>query len=656
MTRPTALPVVFQNIPEQLKALDRWVLWRFVRRSSADGKEVWAKVPFTVQGNTAKTNKPNTWTTYDDVTDTFILGEYDGIGVVLGDDLHGIDLDDCRNPDTGELSSIAQEVLEKVAGYAEVSPSGTGLKIFSNTNLDRSRTKNSAGVELYRGSRYFTVTGHAINGHSALPGKVQDLGWLVNKIWGEELTEPGVLSDDAAAIGLSNYREPLDGWDLDRVVDEILPHLNPDEYHEWIRVGQAMHHQSGGDEEWLQAWDEWSTGSMKYIDWDCEGRWRGFNEKRKAGVVTLASLIKASRGRAGSRSRKYRAGFELLPVCELLRCPSESPYLIGGVIESGSLGALIGDTGTCKSFIAISMAASVSLGLPWYGRKVEKCPVIFIAGEGHAGFGKRLRAWEIHNGASLADAPLYFSTVPVSLMNASSMENASSEIDRISGAVGRPGLIIIDTLHRNFGEGDENHASDMAAVLVQLDELRARFNCAVLLIHHVGHNAPDRGRGSSSFRAALDFEFLVSRMPNSVFQIESKKCKDSSPPDPMAFYCREIVIEEWTSPDGAPYTSLVLEPGDVVRGPRVRKLTGANKVAFDALVALLEKSTDDLTSEASRQGVAIAVWRDACYSQGISDSDNPDAKRKAFERARKALMDLERVQCSNDLYQVTLNT
>jgi hypothetical protein len=124
----------------------------------------------------------------------------------------------------------------------------------------------------------------------------------------------------------------------------------------------------------------------------------------------------------------------------------------------------------------------------------------------------------------------------------------------------------------------------------------------------------------------------------------------------MAFYCQEVVIEEWTSPDGAPYTSLVLEPGNVVRAPRFKKLTGANKVAFDALVGLLEKSTDDLTAEASRQGIAIAAWRDACYSQGISESDNTDARRKAFERARKALMNSGRVQCSNDLYQVVLNT
>ena len=656
MTRPTALPVLFQNIPEQLKALDRWVLWRFVKRQGANGKTVWAKMPFTAQGNAAKSNNPKTWTSYDEAADTLVLGGFDGIGVVLGDDLHGIDLDDCRNPDTGELLPIAQEVLDRVEGYAEVSPSGTGIKIFTSTNLDSTRTKKEVGVELYRDRRYFTVTGHSINGHCDLPGEVQDLDWFVQKVWGEVLSERGTLSEDASAIAFANYREPLEGWDLDRVVEEILPHLDPDcGYEEWLKIGAAMHHQGQGDEEWLTAWDEWSEGSGKYVDGECEEKWKSFKPQRANGVITLATLIKQTgeSRRAGIKRLSQRSGFRLIPASDLLKCPAEEHYLISGIIESGALGAVVGDTGTCKSFLAISMAASISLGIPWYGRKVEKSPVVFIAGEGHAGFGKRLRAWEIHNESSLAGAPLHFSTVPVSLTSAQSMENASREIDRVASEEGAPGLVIIDTLHRNFGDGDENQASDMATVIAQLDELRSRFKCAVLLIHHVGHNAPDLGRGSSSFRAALDFEFLVSRMLNSTYQLESKKSKESSPPDPIAFCPREVVIPEWVNPDGAPYSSLVLEVTESVRTPRSKKLTGANKVAFDVLTALQGDFDNELLAESAHRGVPLTEWQDACYSRGISNSDLDDSKRRAFERARQALMDQGRVQCFDNLYRVS---
>ena len=456
---------------------------------------------------------------------------------------------------------------------------------------------------------------------------MQDLDWFVQKVWGEVLSERGTLSEDASAIAFANYREPLEGWDLDRVVEEILPHLDPDcGYEEWLKIGAAMHHQGQGDEEWLTAWDEWSAGSGKYVDGECEEKWKSFKPQRANGVITLATLIKQTgeSRRAGIKRLSQRSGFRLIPASDLLKCPAEEHYLISGIIESGALGAVVGDTGTCKSFLAISMAASISLGIPWYGRKVEKSPVVFIAGEGHAGFGKRLRAWEIHNESSLAGAPLHFSTVPVSLTSAQSMENASREIDRVASEEGAPGLVIIDTLHRNFGDGDENQASDMATVIAQLDELRSRFKCAVLLIHHVGHNAPDRGRGSSSFRAALDFEFLVSRMLNSTYQLESKKSKESSPPDPIAFCPREVVIPEWVNPDGAPYSSLVLEVTESVRTPRSKKLTGANKVAFDVLTALQGDFDNELLAESAHRGVPLTEWQDACYSRGISNSDLDD--------------------------------
>ena len=121
-------------------------------------------------------------------------------------------------------------------------------------------------MELYRDGRYFTVTGHVIKGRESISDQVQDLGWLVERVWGEGLNQ-GVLEGDAAERALANYKGPLEEWDLDRVVAEVLPHLDPDAgYSDWLRVGAAMHHQGGGDESWLQAWDEWSALSGKWAE------------------------------------------------------------------------------------------------------------------------------------------------------------------------------------------------------------------------------------------------------------------------------------------------------------------------------------------------------------------------------------------------------
>jgi putative DNA primase/helicase len=288
MTRPNVLALSLDNIPRDLQALDRWVLWKNVQRSKPNGEKVWAKMPLSAKGGAGSSTDAATWVSFGAAVDEYLLGDYDGIGIVLGGTLHGIDLDDCRDPATGSLSELAQETLDRVEGYAEVSPSGTGLKIFTQTNLDGSRTKKEAGVELYKDGRYFTVTGHAINGHASLPVLPQDLGWMIAKVWDEEMGEAG--DEDAFA----NLKSALDGWELDRVVDEVLVHLDPDSgYGEWLKVGAALHHQSGGDPEWLDAWDNWSAASGKWIDGYCAEKWESFSTGRATGrgAVTLASLL-----------------------------------------------------------------------------------------------------------------------------------------------------------------------------------------------------------------------------------------------------------------------------------------------------------------------------------------------------------------------------
>jgi putative DNA primase/helicase len=155
-----------------------------------------------------------------------------------------------------------------VQGYAEVSPSGTGIKLFAKTNLDGSRTKKEVGVELYKDGRYFTVTGHRLNGHDHVVDDVQDLAWFVERVWAEQLSESGSVDADERA--LANYKPVLEDWDLDRVMTEVLPYLDPDGgYEEWLKVGAALHHQGVGSEEWLEAWDSWSAQSGKWVEGVC---------------------------------------------------------------------------------------------------------------------------------------------------------------------------------------------------------------------------------------------------------------------------------------------------------------------------------------------------------------------------------------------------
>lgn len=319
-TRPSALPVQPAAIPTSLKEIPRWLLWRHTKRKKPDGSTFWAKVPYQANGKSASTTDPATWCSYSDAFDAWVLGDFDGLGITLGADIQGIDLDDCRDPVTGELTDLAQEVLDRIAGYAEVSPSGTGIKLFAKTNLDASRTKKEMGVELYREGRYFTVTGHVLGeGHLDLSAEVQDLGWLIEKVWQETMVP---VVGGASDMELLHYRAPLDDWDIDRVRDEIGPYLDLEmHYEDWIKVGQALYHQFDGSQEGFELWDALFQDSTKYsgeaYGWE---RWRSFKSHRAVGrgPVTLASVIKLVKPQrdAAKRSERDKTMADLMDAIE----------------------------------------------------------------------------------------------------------------------------------------------------------------------------------------------------------------------------------------------------------------------------------------------------------------------------------------------------
>ena len=279
--KPTALQVELDKIPLELKRIARWVLWDFIEVGEEDAKR-WSKVPLQVSGKTASTNNPDTWTDFLTVEQAYKTGKYSGIGFVFtqDDDLCGIDLDDCINED-GNLTDFAQNILDTVNGYAETSPSGTGLKIFTRADLTTAFVDHDKGFEAYGRGRFFTITGNSLGG--TIPADKQDLTDIIPE---RTLRSSGDAFED--------FSMPVEGWDLHRVETEILSQLDPDcHYSEWLLVGQCLHHQFSGDIEACDLWDKWSYNNgdideKKYQEKACYNKWRTF---KKTGGATLRSLI-----------------------------------------------------------------------------------------------------------------------------------------------------------------------------------------------------------------------------------------------------------------------------------------------------------------------------------------------------------------------------
>lgn len=109
--------------------------------------------------------------------------------------------------------------------------------------------------------------------------------------------------EDASDIDLGKIKGAVPDYDIDRVRDEVLAHLDPNMHHdEWVAVGMALHHQFAGDPEALELWDEWSSDGASYNEDVCAERWRSFKVDRTVGTgsVTLGSLIKQVRPKAAA--------------------------------------------------------------------------------------------------------------------------------------------------------------------------------------------------------------------------------------------------------------------------------------------------------------------------------------------------------------------
>jgi archaellum biogenesis ATPase FlaH len=227
-------------------------------------------------------------------------------------------------------------------------------------------------------------------------------------------------------------------------------------------------------------------------------------------------------------------------------------WLIHGVIEKGSTVMIYGPSGAGKTFAVLDIALSVATSRFWHGHAVSGGRVLYLAGEGRRGLVRRIKAWGVANEADLGNADLFVSaaTVPFDAAGGELLRQALAETAE------RPVLVVVDTLARHL-VGDENSQKDAATFIQICDAVSQQTGAAVVVVHHSGHAAQDRARGSSSLRAAVDVELaVIPRGDGRSYQLSSTKMKDGAPLAPLDFELRTVELGERDA-IGQPVTSAV---------------------------------------------------------------------------------------------------
>jgi hypothetical protein len=328
-------------------------------------------------------------------------------------------------------------------------------------------------------------------------------------------------------------------------------------------------------------------------------------------------------------------------------------YLAKTILGQGEVSVLFGKSGHFKSVIAIDLAMCIGLGVPFHGIPTRRGAVLYVAGEGHVGIKKRLRAWALKRGMDASSEQPWIYVTKAGTNLCTNSDELRATVEAAGTVLGPPVvLVVIDTLAANFGQGDENHASDMAFAIS--NARAAQSDAAVLLVHHSGHGAEERERGSGVVQMSADYRLRAKYdEADKLIELSWFKVKDDERPEPMYFSWKRVNLD-WQDGDGEELSSVVLE---VERDAPARPLEsrqatnkprglGEHQQTIIKVLQRLQKQRRKAMIEEGRDEaegkVFLTALRGAVVDEGFMD-------RKRYSEALSLLIERSLVQVDGNI-------
>ena len=621
------------NIPPELKAMRRWAVWK---ASWNDARQKYDKVPYNAQHYGLSTRKVTEWSDFDSAMATLTLNptRYSGLGLVMTDikGVVGIDLDNCRDPNTGGLQPWAREIVQSMDSYTEISPSGRGLRILAKGEFETDWNNHDVGIEVYSGHtpRFLTITGHTKLVKpmaQARPEALQDLFTTHRK---SSNPTANVIPLEMPEL-YNEYALPsVAELDLSAPVMEFLLHgpQAAEDRSGILHAAGVQLYGAGYDDAMvlsiLAANDHAMDVAMAHRNQDPDRAlvylWVEHCQKAKPKAKTKDDLLAGfddvsadpevlaadEEVKVATAQREDR--FRLKDTTEFVKRQKAS-WIVKGVIPNATLGVIYGASGSGKSFFVLDLIAAVARGIPWRGKKVTPARTCWLAAEGQEDMRKRVQAYCIHSRIDPKDLPMEFIDETPNFLESPDVKAVIKQMR----AKGKFDIIIIDTLAQVMAGGNENSGEDMGKVLAYCRELSRLTGAMVILIHHSGKDESRGARGWSGLRAAADFEFEIIRADEDRVATVTKM-KGGADGDEYGFRLETIVVGQ--DDDGDDETTCVVTATDstratvaVVKGPK-----GDNKKL------VLEKARDltAVTGSVTANELVAVVWEQ--YPRGKEEA------------------------------------
>jgi hypothetical protein len=425
-----------------------------------------------------------------------------------------------------------------------------------------------------------------------------------------------------------------------RVVDLGLEEIKEDAY-EFV-------HKYGGDKDRLVDLTKATQAVTSEMDVTTPARLLGVAETQETQELELP------------QAPPVREGFKLEAWDDIEDEPVE--WLVQGVIPQKSFVALYAPPASFKSFVALDIAECIATGRAFLGNEItRRGAVLYIAGEGHGGIGTRIKALKIHHGTP-EGTPVYFLRRQVNLRSSQTdLKDLVQAIDDLKAIHEiHFEMIIIDTLARAFGGGNENASEDMGAFITAAGAIQGKYECSLLVVHHAGKDATKGLRGHSSLLGAVDTELEIIRIegaqpPKGILHIS--KQKDGEDGQRIGFKMVEVTTGSSGIVDFEGTSSLAVEADDQAINDRKesmkppdKKGKGTNqKIALTSLHEAIAKFGEMQTINGMRNKcIKIEQWR-VEFKARLGSDVHPETLKKAWQRVKLDLVEMEKVVIYDDM-------
>lgn len=323
---------------------------------------------------------------------------------------------------------------------------------------------------------------------------------------------------------------------------------------------------------------------------------------------------------------------EIYHWSKLFQLPKRK-YLIKGLLEHSASSVIYGASNSGKTFVALDLACHIALGWKWRNKNTCKGTVVYIAAEGGLGIFERLEAFRInHDLKDYADLHIIPSNICL-CKDESAHEDLILELNKLENIK----LIVIDTLARAMGSGDENSTSDMGSFIQNCDIIRHHTKAHVMMIHHSGKDQSKGARGSTALKGAIDTEMQVTQT-GGVISATVTKQREGKVNYSLDFTLKEIEVGK--DEDGDPQVSCSLVNAEI--SPQKQRLAPQTHNTFQVLIDLMLEKGVSYTPKngmSLQKCVRLDDFRDWFIKAGVADTDNKDSVSRAFKRQTNILKD-----------------